>query len=108
MLALFRPAGSGHDLPSECRGDGEAVDRSAWPAPPYTSSVDAVLALIEKKLPGWGWSVHRDDDYHLGPLFYWASVTKLEMAPITYRTRAPTPALALLLALLTALEANHV
>lgn len=36
-----------------------------WPIPPYTTSLDAALALAERVLPGWAWMVrgsHCDGD----------------------------------------------
>lgn len=74
--------------------------------PAYTASVDAVLSLIERTLPGWFWDValgiEVDGD---GP--YWAELYDLttdrghfDGDPNEYGGR--TPALALLLALLEA------
>ncbi|MEN6545673.1 MAG: hypothetical protein ABFE07_06485 [Armatimonadia bacterium] len=42
----------------------------AFVAPPYTSSIDACVALIEKVLPGWWWSTGRcalTGDASIGP-----------------------------------------
>ena len=38
---------------------------SVWPdefAPPYTASIDDAVALVERLLPGWHWSVRSKDD----------------------------------------------
>lgn len=71
-------------------------------APAYTSSLDAALGLVEATLPGAAWSIakmFRD---------YAAQVTVVEgfvdIVPVDFRGRAPTPALALLSALLAALS----
>lgn len=72
-----------------------------------TASVDSALELVEKLLLGWGWEVHRDDDHFEGPLFYWAAVRELTRLPTAYRARGPTPALAILIALFTALSSKE-
>ena len=64
--------------------------------PAYTSSLDAALKLVEAKLPGWDYLVARVSDgcsAEVGPP---DSFQQIE-------AKAPTPALALILALLRAL-----
>lgn len=68
-----------------------------------TSSIDAALALVERVLPGWGWGV-----FVRGGLVQ-ADVCKtspLRPMPIVAKGCA-TPALAILSALLRALDARH-
>lgn len=65
----------------------------------YTASLDAALALVERVLPGWHWEVGKEPDK---PLFS-AWVVRDDGTASSGETWAPTPALALLAALLTAL-----
>lgn len=58
----------------------------------YTSSLDAVLALVTEKLPGWHKKLEERE-----PLVWIASIGR-------FQAEAITPALALLLALLRAIE----
>lgn len=64
--------------------------------PPYTASLDAALALAERVLPGWKWGVTGGG----------APADALLYEPVlggwrhSIRTEAPTPALALVLAVL--------
>lgn len=70
----------------------------------YTTSIDAAVALIERKLPGWSWGVSGA----LGPkcdgLLY-------EPGPGGFQRKvkssAAKPAVALCIALLNAIEARH-
>lgn len=36
----------------------EPTPRDEWKANPYTSSIDAALALVERVLPGWSVDLH--------------------------------------------------
>lgn len=63
----------------------------------YTASLDAVVALIEKELPGWGWSVTSRR-----PGVSYACVTEPEAVVETVRGEASSHALALLAAFLRA------
>lgn len=67
---------------------------------PYTSSLDAVLALVEEKLPGWRPGIIREGRAE------WSAFIFSPKATDPKDHFAPTPALALLKALLTALEAG--
>lgn len=67
------------------------------PCPRLTESIDAVVALIEKELPGWGWSVTSRR-----PGVSYACVTEPEAVVETVRGEASSHALALLAALLRA------
>ena len=67
--------------------------------PPYTRSVDAAIALVEMKLPDHQWGVHCHKSA------FRAHVTKRSpFRPMPNIGDAPTPALALISALLAALE----
>jgi len=96
-------------------------DSALWPpfregsraekaVPAYTASLDAVLALVGEKLPGWHVNeLHQRPDEPL----WWADllVREIEGPPgdePTWRANAhaATPALALLSALLAALDAS--
>jgi hypothetical protein len=64
----------------------------------FTSSIDAALALVERTRPGCGWHVSTQDDGYTA----W-----LELIDRDVIETAPTAPLAILIALMTALEANH-
>jgi hypothetical protein len=75
----------------------------------YTSSIDAALALAERKLPGWTWSVDIHDRVE-GNANGWAwarLATPNSLDFTTHRATAPTPPLAILSALLRALESQE-
>lgn len=73
-------------------------------APTYTASLDAALALVERVLPGCVWVVGQDWGAILTPRGARASIGygKIDIADVY----APTPTLALILALLRAMEAQ--
>jgi hypothetical protein len=71
---------------------------------PVTSSVDAVLGLIERKLPGWAWYVSRGSGGGILPSS--AMVWNID-GDGPEEQFAPTPALALLLALLASLQSQE-
>lgn len=62
-------------------------------AEPYTGSLDAALALVERKLPGEDWAIGNVGGQCV------AAISRAR-----YEASAPTPALALLAALLVAVE----
>lgn len=71
-----------------------------WPAP-FSTSLDAAVALVELLLPGQEWSVGSNQPDIGEP---WA---RIRTAPLrSLEESAATPALALCLALLKALEAR--
>lgn len=85
-----------------------------------TASLDAVVALIDRELPGWAWSLHSwavaaicedwDDDY--APSYQsfgnkWKPAKHTPFEKWKPEPKAATPALALLLAFLRALEASR-
>lgn len=83
--------------------------------PPYTSSVDAALALIARVLPGWLWSVSGPDLLN-GRDCCWAVVADKEdngaeepwaVDRAVFESEAPTPALALVIALVEAVKGER-
>jgi hypothetical protein len=77
-------------------------DWETWEAPAFTSSIDAALELVERKLPGW----FGEDGRHT-----WGSHAILYTGEGSGRARiecyAPTRPLAILAALLSALIAQR-
>lgn len=71
--------------------------------PAYTSSLDAALALVEAKLPGWGWDM---STVRWGRGGYTASMHR-PACNDEISGCSPTPSLALLSALLSALIAEQ-
>lgn len=68
--------------------------------PKFTASLDAALALVERVLPGWEWSVGSDQGCAIATVWTpHAGVDDLDVG-------GPTPALAILAALLSALLAQ--
>lgn len=81
-------------------GSSWSASRSRWGVPAYTSSLDAITALIGEKLPGWSWSVGSDGQ---------AAVSSPPKGHyVAFGTVANTPALALCAALLRALSTQPV
>lgn len=87
-------------------------------APAYTTSLDAALALCERVLPGWAWSLSGPDpetDERLACAALAGAVRMVKLdwdeAPVpdrdTHTAYAPTPALALLAAMLAALRGQN-
>ncbi len=75
----------------------------------YTASVDAAIALAERVLPGWYWGITQGDDGEDAVEFQgnvWPSIQPYpaELEQYGYHK---FPAIALLIALLRAKEANH-
>jgi len=63
-------------------------------ARPYTTSIDAALALVKEVLPGWDWSVSHEPEEGSGAI--------IEKGNKAYFLRHKSPAIALCLALLSA------
>ncbi|MFZ2252645.1 MAG: hypothetical protein WAW13_00555 [Minisyncoccia bacterium] len=83
----------------------DIMDRDAvrW-VPAYTASLDDSLALVGEKLPGWRWEMA----HHPRMTREHRYVFEIEAPSEDSATAlAPTPALAVLLALFRALEANQ-
>jgi hypothetical protein len=76
-----------------------------WPVLAYTASLDAAISLLERVLPGATWAVFGADAAFDMPLCE-ASVADAESFDST-KALAPTPALALVLAILKALDARE-
>lgn len=77
--------------------------------PDYTASVDAAIALAEKVLPGWYWGITQGDDGEDAMEFQgniWPSIQPYpaELEQYGYHK---FPAIALLIAILRAKEAEH-
>lgn len=71
----------------------------------YTASIDAVVALIERELPGWAWSLH---SWAVAAICEeWKPAKHTPFEKWKPEPKAATPALALLLAFLRALEASR-
>lgn len=82
---------------------GEGTPRDAWASHEYTSSIDAITALIEKELPGWDWGaecLHEDRSYGKVWVHGWHDDTVVEDS-------APTAPLALCLAFLLAIQSKE-
>lgn len=90
------------------RGEPERPASEFWKrfGPAYTSSLDAVLSLIEAKLPGWAFVVHGPD---AGGTHYGGVGPSLNEAWASDRpdSRAPSPARALLAAALRAIQESR-
>ena len=69
------------------------------PHVPYTASLDAALALVQAKLPGWAVTVTSYARTGLGKAVIWRNYDGRR----EYESNAPTAPLALLCALVTAL-----
>ena len=75
------------------------ADDQDFDFPRYTASLDAALALVERVLPGWGFYIRRNA-YGCE-----AALVSSGLCGVTQpRIEAPTPALALCLALVRALQ----
>jgi hypothetical protein len=79
--------------------------------PAYTASLDATVALCERVLPGWAWCAIKRPDTGIGYIHNNESVyTGIAATPNPKRRwhefRHEFPAIALLIAILTALEAR--
>lgn len=96
--------------------ENRAPDPGPWPtfsAQPYTASVDAALALLERVLPGWAGMVSFGPS-EMQRADVWGPVKEIGEAedgtPVEMRDdgdgEAPTPAIALCIAVLRALEAQ--
>lgn len=82
-------------------------DYKGGPVPLFSDSIDAALALAERVLPGYWWLVRSDE----GESDSFANMgligTNPNMGAPCYPAFAPTPALALCISILRALEAQQ-
>lgn len=85
------------------KSDWDAIAHQVGASARYTSSVDEAIVLVEKMLPGWRKSVGEatDGKSWAGYLYKLEDRPELDTKVIA---NAPTPALALCIALLKALE----
>lgn len=81
---------------------GVHPDHPAGMFPNFTSSADETIALVERMLPGWEWGINSDNSAYVRRR---ESDGLLAISSIQSR-RAETPALALCVALLSALIVN--
>ena len=85
---------------------GRAHREALYSIPRYTAVTDVVFSLINEILPGWAPSVGQN--VHHGHWFaYIQMVEETNQDIIDFHGRAPTPALALLSALLSALVSKQ-
>lgn len=60
----------GGDLSNRERHDGELSGR--WTEPPlWTADLNAIVGLIERELPGWGWELTHPTDGGYGSVRIW-------------------------------------
>jgi len=76
------------------------VPRHVW-RPIYTASLDAAIALVERTLPGYIWSVSDGDEHGPNALVHRPD----DKSPVG--DMAATPAIALLISMFRALEAKE-
>jgi hypothetical protein len=77
------------------------------PLPDFTSSIDAALALVEQCLPGWELGFYKMRTGHTKvEIRRWQDIPPYRYAGVG-PIEAPTPPIALLIALLTALTAKE-
>lgn len=87
----------------------EAIEAPGFTLPPYTASVDAALALVERMLPGWAYNLQviRDvttrTEQDAVADFWLPSIRTKHLHRERFRANAQTLPLAILLALLDAL-----
>jgi hypothetical protein len=81
-------------------GEGHIYAKRLEPKP-FTDSIDAALGLVERMLPGWVWALH----HRLTISFSMAREDDIFCEPFV--ATALTAPLAILIALLMALETNH-
>jgi hypothetical protein len=103
--------------PGWCRNDENVSIRAG----DYTTSIDAALALVERCLPGWSWLVRSPDKDALVPDKFFARLASPDFDAVQWEAgdevsydilggqnasaTAPTPPLALVIALVRAKEA---
>ena len=68
-------------------------------APEYTASLDAALALVEDKLPGWEWLITRDGTFSI-----WTELMKDNRPVEHFEIKHPVRPISACIALLTALK----
>ena len=84
-----------------------------YPATPVTTSIDAIVALIERKLPGWFWGIGRRSDADDPAKPMWAEVASERWIKSEtekdeqFESDGVTAPLALCVVLLRALQAQQ-
>lgn len=96
----------------DTRGRDRSWEKRGWHRPdgwPVTTSLDAIVSLIEREMPGWDWSVHRHKQGAEPSLRdAWAGLRappKGIVSGILHEANGYTPALALCIAFVKAKEA---
>lgn len=74
--------------------------------PAYTASLDAAVALCERVLPGWSWECRASGTGDKGQATVWNPSKAPGYNEEQRAYNCATPAIALLIAILTALEAR--
>lgn len=83
--------------------DADGVRMWDFGSSEITASIDAAIALVERKLPGWAWKVIREEGYN-GCVI--RNAPKLEIVAPSVSCHGPTLPLAIISALLRALLAK--
>ena len=99
-LGVFRPVQARHERVFGNSWHVKLTGSVMFMAPAYTASLDAALALVERVLPGAGWLCGVAQDHYMAEIFRTRYVSGV--IPRMGYAEAPTPALALLAALLRA------
>ena len=105
LIASLREAGEGsRELDREVYDAVIGYRATAWPK--VTTSLDAILGLIREKLPGFGLTIKAIPEPGTGSNAE-AWLSRSHPTNVTFEADAPTPALAICIALLLALEPGH-
>lgn len=86
------------------------IERDQWlknqlSFPKYTASLDAVIALVERVLPGWSWEA-RKSGFGNGQASVWDPMDQPRHGTTIRADHKSSPAIALLIATIKALEAR--
>ena len=86
------------------RGVGERTHRAAdnWGVPPFTASLDAAVALVERVLPAWSWECRASGTGDKGQATVWNPIKAPGHNDEQLAYNCPSPAIALVLATLRA------
>ncbi len=83
--------------------DGRPIEKPV--AFPYTASLDAAIALVGRVLPGWSWEARRSG-FGNGQASVWNPMEQPRPGKTIRADHKSSPAIALLIATLKALEAR--
>ncbi|NTG00050.1 hypothetical protein G6L30_07940 [Agrobacterium rhizogenes] len=83
-----------------------------WDSLPFTSSIDATVALVERMLPEWAWYIENIKDIPSRPVIsqadIWIPGIRTQHSPVErVRVSHNAPAIALVIATLRALQAKE-